>query len=176
MYEEKFLFAFSHFTSSIKTFAECLLTRKYVDQNSVKYLIAFLRASLVDDSKSWKRAGADLKVILENTVAFYNHNAVSERSKLEIFRILSSVVDVPFLKKYSHFKLLLGRGRKIFFSRSSQHYHAWLSSLPRLLCESKITDVSVEALLALARKNVQVFYKALQEKLSAILGRCCFTS
>ncbi|XP_018561687.1 testis-expressed protein 10 homolog [Anoplophora glabripennis] len=130
--------------------SKCLLTRKYVDQKSVKYLIVFLKACLVEDPKSWKRAGADLKIILENTVTFYNFNTVSEKCKLEVFQILSDVVDVPFLK-------------------SSQHYHCWFSTLPNLLCEPKITDVLVNALLNLSRKNIEVFYKALQKKLSSIL-------
>ncbi|KAJ8921183.1 hypothetical protein NQ315_013655 [Exocentrus adspersus] len=129
---------------------KCLLTKKYVNQNSMRYLILFLRTCLIENTLSWKRAGSDLKSILENTVTFYHYNIPNETCRLEVFDILASVVDISFLKNL-------------------QCYQNWLSSVPNLLCGSKVTDVLVKAMLNLSRKNINVFYKALQKMLPKIL-------
>ncbi|KAJ8950771.1 hypothetical protein NQ318_011264 [Aromia moschata] len=132
--------------------AKCLLMKRYVDRNTTSVLIEFLKSCLVENPQIWRRAGADLKSILEYTITFYNNNMTNEKHIPDVFTILLNVADIPYLS-------------------NSQQYHAWLVSLPDLLCQPKITDVLVEALLRLSRRNNEVFHDALLKALPTILEK-----
>ncbi|KAJ8964214.1 hypothetical protein NQ314_005043 [Rhamnusium bicolor] len=65
---------------TVKCEIQCLLTKKYVDQTSSKYLTEFLRTCLVESPQAWKRAGADLKTILDSTIICYRTISLMKRS------------------------------------------------------------------------------------------------
>ncbi|CAH1102103.1 unnamed protein product [Psylliodes chrysocephalus] len=129
---------------------KCLLTQKYVDQSNVQYVIEFIKLSLLENCHVWRKSKVNARELLENVLVFYNNAAIGEKNKMRLFKIFAGLLDNAFL------------------SNSSQ-YHVWLSSLPELLCKPQISDLTVETLLELARKNCVPFLNAVKSNLSKIL-------
>ncbi|KAG5887081.1 hypothetical protein JTB14_018251 [Gonioctena quinquepunctata] len=146
-----------------------LHTKKYIDENNVQYLIEFLNMSLLKKYHLWKRAGLNPKSLVENTIVFYNITSIGERYKMEFFKILAELASTPYLGRPDEMNISLMPKIMKNLSTGCPRYNTWLNSLPDLLCKSKISDVTVEALLDLSRKNNKVFQEALLKKLPDIL-------
>ncbi|XP_074040643.1 testis-expressed protein 10 homolog [Leptinotarsa decemlineata] len=145
---------------------KCLLTQGYINEKNIQYLIEILKMCLVEKHVLWGKAGVNPRSLVESTIVFCNSIVLGEKYKIELFKILAHLVNIPFLGR-------LGKKPKIPLPEMKSpigwpQYNAWLSSLPKLLCEPKITDDTVDLLLELSKKNNEVFHKALLKNLSEI--------
>lgn len=136
---------------SILDYISRLLTsRNVLSENISKLVLEFLKMCLSDNIHTCRKFGIDLRLILTNTIHFYNNANLSENVKLELFRLLSSLVDSPIAQK-------------------SEHYSSWLESLPNLLTEPKISDLQINCLLNMSKRGSSIFHEALNKKIPKIM-------
>ncbi|CAH1155494.1 unnamed protein product [Phaedon cochleariae] len=145
---------------------KCLQSRKIIRGTNIQYLIEFLKMCLLENSYLWKKAGSKIVSVLEHTISFYNSNMMSDKYKLELFKVLCGVADT--IQLYGPDNKGNLPVSKTSFSGCPQ-YNDWLSSLPDLLCMPSISDTIVSSLLELSRKNNAVVHRALLSKLPNIL-------
>ncbi|XP_066261800.1 testis-expressed protein 10 homolog [Euwallacea similis] len=118
--------------------------------SSLHCLFELLSECLGKNWEKWVRSGVDVRMFLENSIAYYGSKKFDSEAKFRLFQILAGVIDNNQLSR-------------------NPKYQQWLSTLPNLLCEPIISYSTILELLKLAKKNCHAFTTALLKKLPDIL-------
>ncbi|KAF5284238.1 hypothetical protein FQR65_LT00238 [Abscondita terminalis] len=128
----------------------CLVNRNYIKGADVPLLLSSLRSIFFEHYAVWNRYQLDFEDLVYDVIHFYRHNTLSGDVDVQLFKLLTDMMDVPKL-------------------RCVIPYKNWLRGLPKMLCKPQISLEVLKCISWLSRQDDAGLKESIRENMRNIL-------